>query len=282
MPTRKQAHANPGDASAPATEQDVTGPRSLARLISLFDALSSRPDGMSLAELNVALDTPKSSLLNLLRPLVSEGYLVHSGGCYRLGPSMFRLAAGVMSAWSFPKIIRPSMEELVERTGESALLGVLSREAEVMTYVEIIDSPHPIRYQIPVGTIRPLYASSAGRLLLAYTDKTWRDQYIASTAFKFKMVTPMTRASLLRELDKITSEGVSISFNNYMVGLAGIAAPVFDGEGKCIASLSVAGPSERFRDRLDALKGAVKEVARRASGVFDGVQFRQSARSERA
>jgi len=258
-----------------STERDVSGPRSLARLLGLFDVLSLMPNGMSLAELNVTLESPKSSLLNLLRPLVSEGYLTHSGGVYRLGPSIFRLAASVMSAWNFPKLIRPFMEELVERTGESALLGVLNREAEVLTYVEIVDSPHPVRYQIPVGTTRPIYASTAARLLLAYTEKPWRDQYVNTVAFKLKTATPITRASLTRELEKIRSEGVSWSIDGFLPGLAAVAAPVFDGEGRCIASLNIAGPSDRFRHDLETLKATVKEVAARASGVVGGVESKR-------
>src|SRR5439155_22068561 len=101
-------------ASSPAP--DDSGPRSLTRLLALFDRLSRTPNGMTLAELNVALETPKSSLLNLLRPLVAEGFLVHSAGAYNLGPSIFRLSASVLSASPMRKVIRPFLTELVERT----------------------------------------------------------------------------------------------------------------------------------------------------------------------
>ena len=277
MVTHRKREATEVEPATP--DREVTGPRSLARLLGLFDVLSLMPNGMSLAELNVTLETPKSSLLNLLRPLVAEGYLIHSAGVYRLGPSIFRLAASVMSAWNFPKMIRPFMEELVERTGETALLSVLNRESEVLTYVEIIDSPHPVRYQIPVGTTRPIYASTAGRLLLAYTEKSWRDPYVTSVAFKVKTAIPITRASLTRELDKIRSDGVSSSIDGYSVGLAAIAAPVFDGEGKCIASLNIAGPSDRFRKELDTLRAIVKEVAAKASGVVGGVESKRAGKA---
>jgi IclR family transcriptional regulator, acetate operon repressor len=279
MVTSKKRSAAAEVANSASPDRDVTGPRSLARLLGLFDVLSLMPNGMSLAELNVTLESPKSSLLNLLRPLVSEGYLIHSAGVYRLGPSIFRLAAGVMSAWNFPKMIRPFMEELVDRTGESALLSVLNRESEVLTYVEIVDSPHPVRYQIPVGTTRPIYASTAGRLLLAFTEKAWRDQYVTTVAFKVKTAIPITRASLTRELEKIRSEGVSSSIDGYSVGLAAVAAPVFDGEGRCIASLNVAGPSDRFRHDLDNLKAIVKDVASRASGVVGRVESKRSSKA---
>lgn len=247
-------------------ERDNGGPRSLTRLLGLFDVLSQAPEGLTLAELNVALESPKSSLLNLLRPLVAEGFLVHAASAYRLGPGIFRLASSVLSAWNFPLLIRPYMEELSVRTEETVLLGVLNREAEVMTYVEIIDSPRPVRYQIPVGTTRPVYASAAGRLLLAYTDRKWRDTYMGSVVFKTKTAIPMSRASLTQELERIRTTGLSWGIDAYMKGLSAIAAPVFDGDGHCIASLNIAGPSERFKSELEFLKATVKEVAAKASG----------------
>jgi IclR family transcriptional regulator, acetate operon repressor len=264
MPPRKQPDITP-------PERDASGPRSLTRLLGLFGVLSQATHGMSLAELSVALESPKSSLLNLLRPLVAEGYLIHGTGVYKLGPSIYRLAASVMSAWNFPNIIRPFMEELSARTEETVLLSVMNNEAEVLTYVEIIDSPHPVRYQIPVGTTRPLYASTAGRLLLAYADKKWLDGYLASVVFKTKTAIPVSRGALRQELEKIRAEGVSWSIDGYMKGLSAVAGPVFDAGGRCVASLNIAGPSERFRSELDFLKMTVKEVTNKASGVIGSI-----------
>ena len=250
-------------------ERDVAGPRSLMRLLALFGLLSRSPDGMSLAELNVALETPKSSLLNLLRPLVAESYLLHGNGNYRLGPSIFRLSAGILAGWNFPKMIRPFMEELSRRTGETVLLGVLNKIEGVIMYVEIVDSPHPVRYQVPVGTIRTLYATTAGRLLLAYADKKWRDEYISSATFKAKTAVPITRTSLKRELEKIRNEGMSCSLDTYMHGLGSVAVPVFGADGKCLAALNIAGPTDRFRRDLVFLKNTAKEIGEKASGLVN-------------
>ena len=251
------------------TDRDA-GPRSLTRLLGIFDVLAHSPNGLSLAELNVLLESPKSSLLNLLRPLVAEGFLVHSDSTYRLGPSIFRLSSHVLSAWNFPKLVRPFMQELVELTEETVLLSVLNLEAEVMTYVEIIPSPRPIRYQISVGTTRSIYASTAGRLLLAYSDKKWRDEYMSSVEFRTKLAAPLTRASLKREVEQIQKDGYSSSIDVYAKGLAAVAAPLFDADGNCIAALNIAGPSERFRADLDSLIKAVRTVASKASGSVPG------------
>ena len=57
----------------------VTGPRSLMRLLGLFDALAKSKEGLTLADLNTELSSPKSSLLNLLRPLVADALLTALG-----------------------------------------------------------------------------------------------------------------------------------------------------------------------------------------------------------
>jgi len=127
-------------ATAALTDRDVSGPRSLTRLLGIFDVLAKATDGMSLAELNVTLDSPKSSLLNLLRPLVAEGYLMHDAGRYRLGPSIFRLSANVIAAWNFSKMLRPFLAELSKSTNETVYIGVLDIEHKEITYVDVIES----------------------------------------------------------------------------------------------------------------------------------------------
>ena len=106
----KKAQSRPRQAAA--------GPRSLARLLGLFEVLAKSSKGLTLAELNALLKSPKSSLLNLLRPLVIEGYLTYEDGRYWLGTSIFRLSASIMSVWNFSSTLRPYLEELAERSGE--------------------------------------------------------------------------------------------------------------------------------------------------------------------
>ena len=207
-------------------ERRMGGPRSLTRILGLFEVLSGTNAGMSLTELSETLGSPKSSLLHLLRPLVSEGYLTHENGIYRLGASLYRLAAGVLANWDFPRLVRPFMAELAQRTGETALLGVLNREAESLTYVEIIDGPHPIRYHIPVGTTRTLYASAAGRLLLAYADRDWCRSYLASVIFKVRTAAPMTRDPCARTLpDGSGSENAASRLSEIFSAKARLTSP---------------------------------------------------------
>ena len=249
-------------------EIEYGGPRSVTRLVILFDRLSRAPAGLSLAELNLALASPKSSILNLLRPLLAEGYVVHDGATYSLGPAMFRLAAGVMAGWNFPKLVRPFLKELSSRTQETAVLSLLDRRSEAMIYVEIIEGSHPVRYHIPVGTIRPILTTAAGRIMLAHADPAWRTAYLRSVKFPVKSVTQVTRTALIKELAEVRVAGVAISLDRHIRGVSAIAAPVFDADGQCVAALTVAGPTDRFRTELESFVATITDVAARASGAI--------------
>ncbi len=252
-----------------AAPREVAGPRSLMRLLGLFDALAKSPkDGLGLAELNAVLKSPKSSLLNLLRPLVSTGHLNFEAGKYRLGPSIFRLAGTIMSVWNFSNVVRPFLEELALRSHESVYLGVLDRAGKVITYVDAIDSPHSVRYSVPVGAVRPLYATAAGRVLLAFADKEWQDMYISTT--KLQARTPRTIATqkaLREELERIRKTHISVSIGEMFPDSAAISAPVFGADGNITAAMAVGAPAERLQPRLAELRPIIADIAARASGL---------------
>ena len=247
--------------------QAVYSPRSLNRILGAFDAIAAALGGLTLAGLSAALEAPKSSLLLLLRPLVALGYLVQEDGIYRLGPTAFRLASNILSAYDAGKLIRPYLEELAEKTKESVCFAKLSLEDEVITYFDSIDSPQAMRFTIPSGLSRPLYTSAAGRLLLAYRDIQWREAYLRR--IKIRPLTPQTltdRAGIRRELDKIRRTGVSLSIDEIVLGSAAIAAPVFDMNDEATGAIVIGAPIDRFIRHQDKLEQLIKAAATRASG----------------
>lgn len=256
--------ANGVNKQNPAT---ATGPRSLTRLLGLFDVLARSKEGMTLAELNQALQSPKSSLLNLLRPLVNDGYLACDSGRYRLGSSIFRLAANIMSVWNFSSTMRPYLEELAARSEESVYLGVLDTQARVITYVDSIESSKAVRFSVPVGAARPLYSTAAGRVLLAYADTQWLDDYLRTVRLEpYTAATVSSRKALREELEKIRRTRISVSMGETFPESGAIAAPIFGADGKNIAAVAIGAPMSRLESRIAELRPIIAEIAGRASG----------------
>jgi IclR family transcriptional regulator, acetate operon repressor len=249
-------------------EQDfATGaPRSLGRVLGLLGEIAKTPGGLSLTELSIALASPKSSLLNLLRPLVGSGHLLRENGRYELGPAVFRLAADILSRRKLPNLIRPYLEELVRRSGETAFLTVIDRDAGLVTYVDCVDSPQMVRYTVSVGTSRPLYGSAAGRVLLAYQPQAWLEDYLGRTALEPMTTRTVTDPRRLRALmAEAGKEGVAVTMGEVVPDAGGIAAPVFNRDGTVDAAVLIGAPIVRFKRELPRLRRIIREIAGRAS-----------------
>jgi DNA-binding IclR family transcriptional regulator len=225
---------------------------------------------MGLSELSGALGAPKSSLLLLLRPMVAEGYLLHIDGRYRLGTRMFRLAAHVLTARKMRGLVLPYLDELARRTQETVFFAVLDREARIASCVEVVDTPNPIRYTIPIGLTMPLYSTAAGNVLLAHQERDWQDEYLRTT--RLEAVTPDTLTDpdqLRRLLDEVRQKGVAVSIGRMSVGSGAVAAPVFTADDKLMGALVVAAPAERLTPRMQSLIDSVRQAAAHASGHWE-------------
>ncbi len=257
--------ATAGD-SETAAERSRDGPLSLLRTLKILEHVAAQADPMPLARLSEALELPKSSLLGLLRALTQHRYLVNEGGRYALGPSAHRLAVAILPGFSLTRMARPVLRELAERSGETALLGLLDRATDRMVYVEICESGRVVRYTVPVGTTRPLYCTAAGRVLLAWQPAEWLEGYLARMAAAAEPPSPPFDAAEVRAaVARVRREGVSITQGDFLAEVAGVAAPVLDREGAIAGVLALGIPIERSRASIAALTGVVREAAARFS-----------------
>jgi len=250
-----------GEARAPASS-----PRAIARLLGIFDAIAARPEGMTLAELTLALDAPKSSLLALLRPLTGSGHLDHANGRYVLGREIFRLASDIVASRKFGAIMQGAMEKLAEESGETVILAAIDRALGIATYVHVIESKKFVRYAVPAGVVRPVYCSAGGCVLLAYQTREWREAYLAKT--RLTPLTPRTITDpdeLRRKLVEIRREGCCVSVGEAVSEAAGVAAPIFDSDGSVSAALVIGAPAERADRNVPAWSRMVMKAASEAS-----------------
>lgn len=223
-----------------------TGPRSLIRTLRILEQLAGAPQGLSLAALSAGLESPKSSLLGLLRPMCNYRYIVHSDGRYLLGPGAYRLGVSIIPMLSVARIAAPIMRELVERSGETVLVATMDADAGRAVYVEKIESSHSIRYTVALGTARPLYCSAAGRVLLAFADPAFIARYLKRAPFPALTRQTLTSAAQLRRLlPEIREQKLAITVGEVSADVAGFAAPIFDRDGRVAAALTMAAPVSR-------------------------------------
>lgn len=263
MPEPARAGVRPRPMSGAAS-----GPRAMSRVLRLMALLAARRGGLTLSEASEALEVPKSTLLASLKALVTDGFLISEGGLYYLGPATYRLAGGVLASWSMPDLVRPYVRGLAEETRESVGFGIVDWEIGQVIYTDGVNSSQPVHYAMRAGLRAPLYASAAGRVLLAYAPEPRRAEYVARMPFKALTEATLTTAERLNEnLATVRELGYCASFGELLKDTAAIAVPVFDPGNEIVGALMVAAPLERMRANYDQLLDAVRSFGRRASGM---------------
>lgn len=248
-------------------------PRAVLRVPDVLMAVAATPGGAHLTELVRALGLPKTSLHRILRALESGGYLQRDGQTYRCGPESARLARLLGSATApvgFPACARPIMERLATETGETVMLSELSEDGRESVYLDVIESSSPLRFAMRPGNRRPLYSVASGKAMLAFQPAQARVRYLEQTDFIRFTSETATRETLPGMLAEIAVDGVALDCNGIIDGASAIASPVFDGEGRAFAALSVAGPTDRIkrsRQPLSRIAGQAGEEVSRLLGL---------------
>lgn len=252
-----------------------TGARSPTRLLKIFETLAQSNKGMTLTELCHALASPKSSLLSLLRLLVNVKYLTLEGNRYQLGPAIFQLSMQVLGGRSYTSLARIFLEELAEKSDETTFLTSIDREKQTAIYDDVIESRQAVRYVVDIGTSRPLYASAASQLLLAFQEAEWIEAYLATGPF----INPVSGKMIdtqefQKQLNKIRTQGYSVSFSQAVKGAAGIAAPIMNTKGQVSHALLIAAPQDRLKKNLHQLRELILDVSNRASKTLGNIESR--------
>jgi IclR family acetate operon transcriptional repressor len=239
------------------------GHRSANRVVDILELVAARRDMLPLREISAQLEVPKSSLLPLLRALTARRYLDQSQtGEYRLGARALELGAGAARHVDLVEVAHRALVGLMRRTGETAFLGVLAADGLAMVYVDKVESEHVIRYAAGVGDRRPLHATSSGKALLAFLPAEQRERTVKAIALARHTERTVTTVTALRAtLAEIQRAGVCVSVDEFVLGAAGVTAPIFDRQGRVAAVCTVGGPTDRVRPRVRALTAEVKRTA---------------------
>jgi IclR family acetate operon transcriptional repressor len=211
------------------------------RAFAILDALADAGEAGT-NELGRLTGLPASTVSRQLGTLAAVGLVEHDAGSgrYCLGIKVVRLANVVLERLDVRRVARPHLEELVRVTGETATLHVPG-ETDAVT-VDFVPSAHFIQHVTQLGRPSVAHASSAGKVMLAFTDRSL--PHGALRAFTPHTIT--SRAALAREVEHVRRQGYAEAFEEREPGLAAVAAPVWSSTGALAAIVALQGPSARF------------------------------------
>jgi DNA-binding IclR family transcriptional regulator len=235
----------------------------LDRAFQMLDNLEAHRAGLGLSELAESLNMHKSTAHRLVMVLESNRFVEREAesGKYRLGPRLTQLGMAALSRRDLYSAARPFMTQLVEKTGETAHLGVL-RDGEVVSLFNV-ESGQNLRTPVTVGARSPVHCSSLGKAMLAFLAPPDIEAFLRGRSFpSYTRHTITGSLRLKQDLRDIRTRGYSIDNEEREEGLRCIGAPVYDASGEVTAAISIAGPTVRVTEaRIPEVGKAVRDAA---------------------
>jgi IclR family transcriptional regulator, acetate operon repressor len=240
--------------------------RSLGKAADIIEMLAAEPRGLSVATIAKGLGFNASTTHHLVATLRQRGFLDQDPETrfYRLGYHLVSLVNEFVSEADIYAIGAGPIRELRDASGDTAYLTIL-QEREIFVVFEATGL-HPVqtrRPRLPGQTV--LHGIASGKTLLAHLPDERRQALLASTPLtKFTPNTIATPEELERELAAIRAQGYALDREEWLLGLACVAAPVFDRHDACVATASVAYPAVQAERRPELIE-MVKATAARIS-----------------
>ena len=232
------------------------------RVLSVLTLLAGYPSGATLDELVRASGHPKATVHRALAALQRAGLARKaSRGQYILGDEFLRLAFAHHEARPEHVRIRPLLQRLAERFGETAHFAVLDG-AEVVYRAKVDPPSGAVRLTSTVGGRNPAHCTGVGKLLLSYRLRDTHDvaEWIDGRELEQRTAnTAIDAADLAARLADARRLGYSVDAEENEPGVNCIAFPVFLGS-PVEPSGAVSISALAYRTPLAELVAAADEI----------------------
>ncbi len=256
-PPRRRNSSVGGRPRQPIKDESIVV-RSLSRGLRIIGLFTPEHPEWSLDEIVEATGFHKATAYRLVRTLETERFLTfeRSSNAFCLGPSLLPCTILLDSYSELVRVVKPYLQTLMERTGETAYLVVQAHTRSVT--VDVVYTPQPFKPVMHVGHEVDDLASASGKVFLAFSPEEQRQHFLA---WKYRRSELHKRdlLQLQKELQQVAQEGVAYDFGEYF-GVCAVAAPIWNARAEVRGALVVVAPVER---------GAVAEMQKHAAIVKD-------------
>jgi DNA-binding IclR family transcriptional regulator len=197
----------------------------------------------TLKEISAQLSLNKGTCANIIKTLVSRGYIEQEGRMtgYRLGSMSYLLTGNYSHKRELLEASSEPMHKLSDELNESCILSVLKDNMRLV--LNEVKSTHEL--QVINKKEKEAYRTSTGRMILACMEPKEQKKFQK----KYGLPEPDVWAGiededdLAIELQKIKKKQMAVQISKSQI--IGIAMPVYKGK-KVIASLGVYLPQARY------------------------------------
>lgn len=234
----------------------------LGKAVTILDVVARSPSPLRFSDLLTATGEPRGTLHRRLRQMLEEGLLeTGDDGRYSLGLRLMHLASMAWARNDLRAVVRPHLEALREKVGETVHFGVLT--GVEIAYLDKVEALQNVRMHSRVGAVSPVYCTGIGKAALARLDDRVLADLLPKISFRqFTATTISNCDQLISAVQTVRQQGVAYDLEEHEPGICCIAVGISAGDKIC--GISITAPAYRAdRGRLDSWREDLADVARR-------------------
>lgn len=250
----------------PDTPLPTTAPSagSASRLFAVIRALGDvQAAGARVTELARQVGLTQATTHRLLQSLIAEGLVEQDERSrrYRLGIEFFALAAKAGNPGNLRSLCRPVLLRLGASLGDSIFL--LARSGFDAVCIDRSEGPFPIRsFTGDVGGRVALGVGQGALAILAFLPEAEREEVIRFNLARLREYGVYDEVYLRTEIERVRQSGFAGRNSGLLEGMAGVAVPILDQEGRAVGALAVGTIADRLSpDRLPTVVELLKREA---------------------
>jgi IclR family pca regulon transcriptional regulator len=238
---------------------------SLDRGLRVLQTFSRDHAQLTLSEVAALTKLSPATARRSLHTLEMLGYVGRSGRRFLLRPKVLSISSGYLSAINAERVLQPFLQDLVNEVGGSSSVTILD-DLQIV-YLAHASANRAIRLTAGVAARYPAYATSMGRVLLAFQPEWVVDAYFTrATLRKLTERTETNPTALRRILKDARVKGYTAIEDELDHGIVSVSLPIFAPDGTVVAAANCAdvttrlNKSEIVQKRLPALRQAVRRI----------------------
>jgi DNA-binding IclR family transcriptional regulator len=217
--------------------------KSLRAGLRVLLAFTANQRDFSVTELAQRCELSKSQVSKILSALADAGLVTQDpvSRTYSVGLRCHVLGTRFTSYDALCQAATPAMRELLNRSGHSVRLSVL--DGDLSLYLIGLEGPLFIDTGWRSGNAVPVGASSAGRVLLAFSDEERARRLLSQPVPALTIHTNRDPERLRAMVDQARFTGFSVQRDETTLGLGVASVPLFSAGQQIEGALGLAFPS---------------------------------------
>jgi IclR family pca regulon transcriptional regulator len=240
--------------------------QSVSRAFAVMRAFDRDHPTLTISDVARRTGLTRAAARRFLLTLQDLGYIQSTDGEFRLSLRVLDLGYTVLSTFALPEIAQPVMEEVTATLHESCSVSVL--DGSDIVYVARVPTKRIMTVNLAVGSRLPAYATSMGRVLLAYLAPEALDEYLRTTPLVPLTSRTVCDQRVLRQiLTQVRERGWAVADQEVEEGVRSVAAPIRDRSGRVTAAINASAHATRasVRKLREHFLPVLLDAARRIS-----------------